>query len=110
VATPTPVPTPVATPTPVPLVISGFQALEKSFDYVLLEWRTNLPASTQIVYTNVANGQSGMTTLNSTPKTQHVVNVTGLERNTVYRFQAVSVSADGQVVRSLEVMQATDPF
>jgi len=94
----------------VPLAISGFGVFEKSFDYVQLEWRTNLPSSSQIIYINTATGQTGMTVVNAAPNTQHLITVQGLARDTIYRFQAVSVSADGQTVRSVEILQATDPF
>jgi choice-of-anchor A domain-containing protein len=106
---PTPVPTPAPTPTPVPaMTLTNFRVLESFVDSVTVQWTTSEPSTSQVSYANPANpADSGMTAVDATMETNHVLRVPGLTSGTVYNFQAGSTSADGVTVLSTVVQGST---
>lgn len=75
-------------------VISGLRLLEVMSNDAVLSWSTDIPASSQLLVTNLATGAQFVTESNNLLSTSHRVQVGGLEAGTEYKVQALSISAD----------------
>ncbi|RZI53992.1 MAG: choice-of-anchor A family protein, partial [Pseudomonas sp.] len=114
---PTPAPTPVATPNPTPAptpvpaapaVISDFMILEVTSEQVSVSWKTNIPATSQVMYVD-QNGNGGFTVVNGALNTNHVVTVTGLASETLYQLRAMSVTSQNVSSQSAPLTVMTQP-
>ncbi len=72
--------------------ISNLKFGESFSDSVVLEWDTDLMATSQIIVTNVQTGASLISTSDNVLRTHHRVVVGGLEADTAYSVKAVSIS------------------
>lgn len=110
-ATPTPEPTPNPTPEPTPEngapVISDVVALETSFDFIQVAWRTNIPATSQAIFRDDSTGETTTTMVDTDLKTAHMLFVNNLKGNTQYTIQVISVSAEGKVSTSAPLTART---
>lgn len=75
-------------------VISNFRTLEVFSEGVSVAWRTDIPATAQVLVTNVATGESIVTTTDNILRDFHEVYISGLQPETTYTAQAVAVSSD----------------
>jgi hypothetical protein len=75
-------------------VITQFEVGEIVGQVVDLYWRTDIPATAQIQLTNTTTGVVTNTTSDNILRTSHEVRLSGLQPDTVYKAQAVSVSED----------------
>jgi hypothetical protein len=89
-------------------VISNFQILERFIDGFSVSWSTDIPATDSVVVTDPAGVQTS-TVSDNVLRTTHLVRVTGLQANTPYGLQAVSISDTyGRTVTP--VMNSTTDF
>ena len=80
-----------------PLSISQVAAGNASNNSAVVTWTTNLPSSSQVEYgTSTAYGS--MTTMDSSPVTNHEVMLNGLSAGTAYHYRVHSDDGSGQVV------------
>ena len=89
----------VEKPTP---VLSDLRVSNITAGSALVEWRTDLPASSQLRITHVASGAEVLTNLSPGLKLDHSIRLQGLNPDTLYRVQAISV-LEGQEGRSVEL-------
>lgn len=73
-------------------VVSNFTLGEVFTGAIPVSWTTDIPATTQVYMTDVATGETTMTTTDNVLRTTHSVLIQGLKPGTTYRLQAVSVS------------------
>jgi hypothetical protein len=82
-------------------VITQFVVGEIVDQLVDLYFTTDVPATAQIQLTNQTTGAVTTTTSDNILRTNHMIRLTGLQPNTTYKAQAVSVSADlGRTISS----------
>jgi hypothetical protein len=84
------------------LFINSYVVSSVTRNAVSLSWNTNIGASSQIEYKNIATGAILTTSEVAGPNTSHTVTVTGLTANTLYSFKAISRTASGQIASSDE--------
>lgn len=72
--------------------ISNVKLGETFVDAVVLDWDTDIMATSQIVVTNVKTGAQIISTSDNVMSLHHHVRLTGLEADTDYTVQAVSIS------------------
>jgi peroxiredoxin len=77
-----------------PPAISDVQSQDATDMGVLITWKTDEPATSQVQY-GKTNSYGSSTSLDSTLVTDHSVLVLGLDADTVYYFRAVSKDANG---------------
>jgi len=77
-----------------PPAISDVQSQDATDMGVLITWKTDEPATSQVQY-GKTNSYGSSTALDSTLVTDHSVLVLGLDADTVYYFRAVSEDANG---------------
>lgn len=75
-------------------VIDSFQLDVNVESFVSFSWRTNIPATRQLLFTNVATGEEILTTAENRLLVNHTVNSTVLTSGTTYDVRAISISAD----------------
>lgn len=75
-------------------VISSFQLREVFSQGVSVGWRTDIPATAQVLVTNVATGENIVTQTDNVLRQSHEVYISGLQSETTYTVQALAVSAD----------------
>ena len=75
-------------------VISNFTVGEVVLTSVSFAWTTDIPATAQLQLTNTTTGVVTTTTSDNFLRTSHDVIVDGLQPNTEYKVQAVSISQD----------------
>lgn len=68
-----------------------------------MTWATDIPATSMVIYTEVATGTVSSTTEITTFATSHSVTITGLRANTQYRAKAFSKSTSGLSSESAEL-------
>ncbi len=73
-------------------VISQFTLGEALVTDVFVSWVTDIPATDQVVITNVSTGASTLTVSDNILRTQHQVRVSGLATQTTYTLKAISIS------------------
>ncbi len=73
-------------------VISQFTLGEALVTDVFVSWVTDIPATDQVMITNVSTGASTLTVSDNILRTQHQVRVSGLTTQTTYTLKAVSIS------------------
>lgn len=73
-------------------VISNYTAEDNYDGVVILRWTTDIPATTQVRYVDVATGNETLTVSDNTLNTYHEIYVSGLKPGTTYLFQGVSIS------------------
>jgi len=95
-----------------PPVISNLQLTALSYSSFQATWTTDIPATSQLDYTNTMNLTETLTTADNYLRTQHSVIVTGLANNTLYSVEAVSISdnygktiSPPQEVRTLNIAE-----
>lgn len=74
--------------------IEGFQLGEIILSDVTFIWNTNIPATSQVILTEVLTGTVTVTDSDNLLRLEHEVLVTGLKPKTQYKAQAVSLSSD----------------
>jgi hypothetical protein len=72
--------------------ISNFQIGEIILSDVTFSWETSLPATSQVVLTEVTSGVETITTSDNILRLNHQILISGLKARTQYRAQALSVS------------------
>lgn len=72
-------------------IITNFQVLERFIDGFSISWTTDIPATGAVVVTSPSGVQT-TTTSDNILRTSHLVRVTGLQANTAYGLQGVSIS------------------
>lgn len=55
-------------------------------------WQTDMPATSQVLYTSTADSQETLTTSDNILRTQHEVTLNSIQQETTYTLQAVSIS------------------
>lgn len=75
-------------------VLTNFKVLEVFSEGVSVGWRTDLPATAQVLITNVATGETVVTQSDNILRTTHEVYISGLKSGVTYKAQAVSITAD----------------
>jgi len=76
-------------------VISNFRIEDNTEGIVVLSWNTDIPASSQVLYTRVSTGEEVLTTADNRLRLVHRVVIAGqLQSGQAYDFNAVSISAD----------------
>ncbi len=73
-------------------VISQFALGEALVTDVFVSWVTDIPATDQVMITNLSTGVSTLTVSDNILRTQHQVRVSGLATQTTYTLKAVSIS------------------
>ncbi|MNT43222.1 hypothetical protein D3C72_1796810 [compost metagenome] len=82
------------------LALSAFTVQSYNGTSAILNWSTNLPASSQLRISNAFTGEEIFTTLDSNMVTEHSVQVNGLTPGVTYQVQGISVDTYGREVRS----------
>jgi PQQ-like domain len=95
---------------PPPPTISTVQATAISNSAATITWTTSTPANSQVNYGTVAGTYPMSTTLNPALETSHSEALTGLNPNTTYHYQVVSVDAYSQSVASGDLTFTTSPL
>lgn len=72
-------------------VISGFQIFERFNDGFIVTWKTDIPATSQVVMTD-PSGLQTVSVSDNILRTSHQVRTTGAMANMLYKVQAVSIS------------------
>jgi hypothetical protein len=72
-------------------LITNFQILERFIDGFSVSWTTDIPATDAVVVTDPSGAQTS-TVSDNILRTSHLVRVTGLQANTNYGLQGVSIS------------------
>jgi hypothetical protein len=75
--------------------ITNFSVLEVFFDGFSVQWTTSEGASSQVMWTNTLTGETGVTAVDATLQTNHLLHISGLNSSTDYKLQAVSTNAAG---------------
>ncbi len=75
-------------------VISNLQITELVSTDIWVSWETDVPATSQLLMTNSATGDSVLTVSDNVLRTRHYVHYSGLEAQTQYQMRALSISAD----------------
>lgn len=75
-------------------IISEFVVVTALADGVILSWKTDIPATSQVKLVNNDSGEVIQTQTDHTLRTEHSVQVTGLALGHTYAAQVVSVSED----------------
>tara|TARA_Y100000768_G_scaffold35372_1_gene23129 strand:+ start:18473 stop:19933 length:1461 start_codon:yes stop_codon:yes gene_type:complete len=73
-------------------VISNLAVNQITGGSAVIEWSTDIAASSQVKITHVASGSSVLTNLMPSLKTEHAVGIQGLNPDTLYKIQAISVT------------------
>lgn len=76
-----------------PPVISDLRVVALTPFETTLSWNTNVPATSQLIYSTVGGAQQ-ITTTDNVLRTEHRIELTGLTPETLYQIQAVSASED----------------
>lgn len=88
-------------------VITGFRTLEIGSEDIQFSWNTDIPATTQVMLTDVATGEKIITDSDNILRQNHSVRARGLKPGTVYKAQAVAISADLGKGMSAEIEVST---
>lgn len=89
-------------------VISNFSIAEVYISTAELTWSTDIPATAQVQLTNTKTGEVTTTSSDNILRTSQKVIISGLQPNTVYKVQGISVSAD--LGRSLSTELTIETF
>ena len=104
-ATATPSPTPTPSPSPSPSLkpeISDIQATPES-NKATIKWKTNKETDYLLVYWKESEGTDSKKAKDSTDKkTEHSVDITGLDAGTKYKYKITSKDGDNNAVSSEE--------
>lgn len=74
--------------------ITAFRVDEILSKDVYVSWKTDAPATSQVLITTVSTGEQRLTESDLVLRTNNSVRVSGLTPNTQYRVQAVSIAGD----------------
>ena len=77
-----------------PPTISSVQATSITNSTATITWTTNAPSTSRVSY-GPTSGYGSQTTLDSTLTTSHAVNLSGLQSNATYHYQALSTNSYG---------------
>ncbi|GIL16674.1 MAG: hypothetical protein BroJett040_04250 [Oligoflexia bacterium] len=75
-------------------IISNLRVDEILSNDAYISWTTDLPATAQLLITDVETGTESITVSDNVLQTVHTLYVTGLKANTAYKARAISVSGD----------------
>jgi hypothetical protein len=81
----------------------NFSVVEVFFDGFTVQWATSEGATSQVMWMNPATGESGVTAVNATLETNHLMHISGLNAGTVYQLKAISQSAAGATAESATI-------
>jgi hypothetical protein len=74
-------------------VISNFKLVSSTEGFVVFSWTTDIPATSQLLYKNVASGVETLTEADNVLRTSHQVSVyQGMMIGQTYDFQGISIS------------------
>jgi hypothetical protein len=74
-------------------VISNFKLLTNTEGLVVFTWETDIPATSQLFYKNIATDEEGLSAADNVLRTQHQVSVyQGVAIGQTYDFQGISIS------------------
>lgn len=89
--------------------ITFFRASEPTSGGFIVNWTTDIPATSQVIATEIATGQQTITTADNVLRTSHRVVVTGLKPNTEYALQALSISDSYGKGMTTAIREFTNP-
>lgn len=89
--------------------ITGFKVDEVLSQDIFVSWSTDVPATSQVLVTNVLTGEQQLTESNLALHLDHAVRVIGLLPNTEYTVQAVSIGENLGRVMSDPITVRTSP-
>jgi len=72
--------------------ITGFRVVEALSTGFVVEWTTDIPATSQVAIIDPATQETTLTTADNVLRTNHQVIITGLKSATFYGLQAISIS------------------
>lgn len=75
-------------------VISNFVLNDMMVTSAYFNWNTDIPATSQLQFTNTATQETVVTTSDNVLRVNHTVQITGLKSGASYKVQAISISAD----------------
>lgn len=75
-------------------VVSAFKVDEVLARDVYVSWKTDVPATSQVLVTTVSTGEQRLTESDLVLRTSNSIRVSGLSPATEYRIQAVSIGGD----------------
>ena len=90
-----------------PPVISNFQVGEVILQSTSFQWLTDLPATAQVLLTNTRTGEETLTDSDNGLRTNHTINVDGLDVGTTYKVRAIGVTEDLGRSQSAELQFTT---
>ncbi|MCB0415726.1 MAG: hypothetical protein KDD50_15410 [Bdellovibrionales bacterium] len=73
----------------------------------LIEWKTDIPATSQVQAINVVTNEVIMSPLYESLETIHSVEITGLQKNTLYQITVLSANQDGVLSQGTPVLMRT---
>lgn len=73
-------------------LITSLQVYERFNDGFIVSWKTDIPSTSSVVVTD-SNNQTSVVKSDNVLRTTHSVRTTGQLPNTIYKLQAVSISA-----------------
>lgn len=88
-------------------VISNTNVINIQTTSATVVWATDIPANSRVIYVNKSTNAQSETVADSNYVSNHTVDISGLNVNTVYGVTAVSASSGGQVAQSPEVLFRT---
>lgn len=87
---------------PAPTIINS-QVISVTSSTADISWATDIPATSQIEYTNVNSGQVSVTTIDTLLVFNHSLSIPGLSANTLYNAVVISASASGKSTRGPQI-------
>lgn len=75
-------------------IITGFSVYEVFTTFADFSWQTNIPATSQVEFKNVATGVVTTTSTDNQVRLDHQVRIDGLQPGATYTVKAISVSED----------------
>ncbi len=87
-------------------VISELAVVEVSFDFIQVSWRTDIPASSQVLLIDDTTGETTVIEVSAELLTAHMVFINNLKPNTQYTIVVIA-TADGKVSTSIPFSVST---
>lgn len=87
---------------PAPTILSS-QVVAVTSTTADIAWSTDIPATSQVEFTNVNTGQVSVTTIDTLLVYNHALTIPGLTANTLYNAVVISSSASGKSTRGIQI-------